>query len=95
MAEVKDKAERLPYHCFYEEQWELHLESRFWNQEGKHIAIVACVTKGVDWAAYIGTDAPACHTEEATLDYIAKWGCKLSETDARHFFPKIKLPYRG
>lgn len=69
-------------------------EARFWNQGGKQIAIVALVTKGVDWAAYIGTDAPDSYKEEDTLTYVSAKGCKLTEKDARYFFPNIELPYR-
>ncbi len=85
----------LPYYKFLEDEHELQLESRFWNCRGKQIAIVACITKHVDWAAYIGTDAPDSHTEDDTLKYVAKYGCKLSKEDAQYFFPEIKLPYRS
>ena len=87
--------ERYPHYHFQENEYKLDLEGRFWNQDGKQIAIVALVTKNVDWAAYIGTDAPNSWTEEGTLEHVAQYGCKLSEKDARHFFPAIKLPYRG
>jgi len=87
----------LPYYCFKREGIKRFLEGRFWNQGGKQLAIVAVVTainsRG-DWAAYIGTDAPDSYTEDATLNNVASRGCKLSERDARHFFPEIKLPYR-
>ena len=86
---------KLPYYKFYENSHGLYLEGRFWNQGGKQLAIVACVTKGVDWAAYIGTDAPDSYREDDTLEYVAKYGCKLSSCDAKHFFPKIDLPYRN
>lgn len=89
---------RYPYYCFNKKNdHHQSLEGRFWNDGGNHIAIVAMVTtyddKG-DWAAYIGTDAPHSRTEEATLQDVAEHGCKLSEEDARHFFPEIVLPYR-
>ena len=69
------------------------IEGRYWNSDGKGIAVVASITEGIDWAAYIGgTD----HTvpEEEAVRYVRDYGCKLSEADARHFFPDIKLPYR-
>ncbi len=69
------------------------LEARFWYCDGNQIAIVASITKGIDWAAYIGAENIS-GKEEETLDYCLKYGCKLSEQDARHFFPDIKLPYR-
>ena len=86
---------KLPYYAFHEDEYKLQLESRFWNCQDKHIAIVARITKDVDWAAYIGTDAPDSYDEDSTLDYVAKHGCKLSKEDAQHFFPKVKLPYRS
>jgi len=82
------------YYTFEESDYHQSIEGRFWNQDGKQLAIVACISKGVDWAAYIGTDAPNSQDEDSTLNYVAKWGCKLSEKDARHFFPSISLPYR-
>ena len=85
----------LPYYCFQEDNWEAKLEARFWNCGGKQIAIVASITKEIDWAAYIGTDAPNSYHEVDTCKYVAERGCKLSEKDARYFFPEIKLPYRN
>jgi len=82
------------HYIFQEDDCKQFLEARFWNQGGKQIAIVAVITKGIDWAAYIGTDAPDSYTEQGTLDYVANSGCKLSEKDARHFFPDIELSYR-
>ena len=87
--------ENLPYYRFQEDKHHLKLEGRFWNQGGKQLAIVACITKGIDWAAYIGTDAPDSYHEKDTCMEVAKTGCKLSVKDAQHFFPEIKLPYRG
>lgn len=84
-----------PYYVFEEDGCKVGYEARFWNQGGKQLAIVAVVTGNVDWAAYIGTDAPDSCKEEDTLRYVSKKGCKLSEKDAKHFFPAIKLPYRG
>lgn len=87
----------LPYYCFKVIEGKRFLEGRFWNQGGKHIAIVAVANQygeRGDWAAYIGTDEFDSDTEDATLNYVATWGCKLSERDAKHFFPDIKLPYR-
>ena len=69
------------------------IEGRFWNCQGKQIAIVAVVTKGIDWAAYIGADNS--HSEDDTLAYAARYGSKLSASDAKHFYPEIELPYRG
>jgi len=79
---------------FVDNEYKEHLEARFWNNQGNHIAVVACITKGIDWAAYIGTDAPNSYDEDSTLKYVAERGCKLTETDAKYFFPDIHLPYR-
>lgn len=89
-----DATQQLPYYRFHEDEWKVYFKGRFWNCQGKQIAIVACITKTIDWAAYIGTDAPDSYTEDGTLRYVAAKGCKLSESDARYFFPDIDLPYR-
>ena len=88
---------QYPYYCFKETDCKQYLEGRFWNQSGKQLAIVAVVTQvgdRGDWTAYIGTDAPNSYREQDTLEEVAKNGCKLSASDAKHFFPEIKLPYR-
>lgn len=66
---------------------------RYFNANFFATVIVASVTHEVDWGAYIG-EAPYHHTEKKTASFVAQTGCKLSEKDARHFFPKINLPYR-
>lgn len=91
---MERQVERLPYYIFEESSYHQKLEGRFWNCQGKQIAIVASITKGIDWAAYIGTDAPDSYTEQGTLEYVAAKGCKLAREDAQYFFPEIKLPYR-
>ena len=68
------------------------IEGRYWNSNCKGITIVACITEKVDWAAYIGADDG--WSEEACIEWTADYGAKLSESDARHFFPNIDLPYR-
>lgn len=87
----------MRHYVFEESDHKQYLEGRFWNQGGKQIAIVAIVTRigeFGDWAAYIGTDAPDSCREEDTCRVVAKEGCKLSASDAKHFFPDIELPYR-
>ena len=87
----------IAYYVFKQTDCKRYLEGRFWNQGGKQMAIVAIVTEvngRGDWAAYIGTDAPHSHAEQATLEYVAEHGCKLSDKDAQYFFPKLKLPFR-
>lgn len=93
---IKDKPQRIEsYYTFEESDYHQSIEARFWSPQGKQIAIVACITKGVDWAAYIGTDAPHSWDEDGTLKYVSQWGAKLSRADAKYFFPDIELPYRG
>ena len=93
---ITAKQQRIEgYYTFDENDHRQHIEARFWNHGGKQLAVVACITKGVDWSAYIGTDAPNSYREDDTLKYVAEHGCKLSREDAKHFFPDIKLPYRG
>jgi len=65
---------------------------RYWNSCGAGIAIVARVTEGIDWAAYIGADDG--QSEMMCVARTADEGGKLSEVDARHFFPDIELSYR-
>lgn len=67
-------------------------EGRYWNTNGKGIAIVASITEGIDWSAYIGADNG--WSEEDCINGVVDYGAKLSEKDARYFFPNIKLPYR-
>lgn len=87
----------MPGWIFKETDSQKWIEGRFWNHGNKHIAIVAVITKKIDWSAYIGTDAPDSTTEGETLRYVATYGCKLTEAEARFFFPDMnkKLPYRG
>ncbi len=67
-------------------------EGRYWNSNGYGIAVVISITEGVDWAAYIGADNG--FREIDCCQSAGDNGAKLSESDARHFFPGIKLPYR-
>ncbi len=76
---------------FYDDVNEYKLEGRYWGIN--NICIVASITKEIDWAAYIGA-APKAHTEDKALVEVANYGMKLSEKDARYFFPDIELPYR-
>ena len=79
-------------YIFEDNDHSLKIEGRYWNCQGINIAVVASITKEVDWAAYIGAnDSP---TEREALHYTAKHGSKLQEADARYFFPNIELKYR-
>ena len=71
----------------------LNIEGRYWNTNGVGICIVAVITEDIDWAAYIGADAG--WEEEACIKWASAYGAKLSAQDGKHFFPDIKLPYRG
>jgi len=66
-------------------------EGRYWNS-GYGVCIMASITKGIDWAAYI--DADNGYREHDCMRKTLESGSKLSEADARHFFPDIELPYR-
>ncbi len=68
-------------------------EARYYNYNHHGIAIVAVITEGIDWAAYIGADDGK--SEQECINQTAYHGCKLSASDARHYFPDIELPYRN
>lgn len=67
-------------------------EGRYWNANGYATAVVASIGDEGAWSAYIGGCPPK--SEEEGLQIVARDGCKLSEEDARHFFPDLDLPYR-
>lgn len=66
--------------------------ARYWNANGVGIAVVAVITEGVDWAAYIGADDG--QRQEHCIEWTADMGEKLCFKDATYFFPDIELPYR-
>ena len=68
------------------------IEGRYWNTNGKGICIMAVITEGIDWAAYIGADNG--WSERDLMRWTCDYGAKLSAEDAKHFFPEIKLLYR-
>ena len=67
-------------------------EARYWNTNSRGICIMASISEGIDWAAYIGADDG--WSEEALMQWTLELGAKLSREDAEHFFPDIDLPYR-
>ena len=70
------------------------ITGRYYNANYYATAIVASVTEGIDWAAYIG-GADVRASEGEAVEYVAGYGCKLSEADARHYFPELKdMRYR-
>ena len=64
------------------------IPGRYFNSNGHAIAIVAVVTVGVDWAAYIGEADP--HRELEAYPHVAETGSKLQWEDAKHFFPSLR-----
>lgn len=69
---------------------EILVEARYYNANRYACAVVAVMTPGVDWAAYMGGCGSDLSEEEA-VRFVARKGCKLSEEDARHFFPDSML----
>jgi hypothetical protein len=65
-----------------------------YENTGHGLAIVARVNEGRDWAAYRGAGCSPDETEESTLAYVARCGAKLSEEEARFYFPGMQEPYR-
>jgi len=68
------------------------IEGRYYNANGFAVAIVAVITEGIDWCAYIGA-TDSSKSEEETVEFVSKFGCKLAEEDARRYFT-VYLPYR-
>lgn len=69
-----------------------YVEGRYWNSGGMGMAIMAVITIGVDWTAYVGADNS--RNEMDTCAYVCEQGSKLRVEDARYFFPDMELPYR-
>jgi len=70
------------------------ITARYYNANYFATAIVASITEGIDWAAYIG-GADYRLPEEEAVEYVRDYGCKLTREDAKYFFPDIELPYRS
>ena len=69
-------------------------EARYWNPQNANICIMASVTPNIDWAAYIGAN-PHAYREEEAMEWALDLGAKLSEEDARYFFPQFEgIKYR-
>lgn len=58
---------------------------RYWNANGFGTAIVAVLGGANDWAAYIGAQ-PDPSSEQETVEWVSRHGCKLGESEARAFF---------
>lgn len=70
------------------------ITARYYNSNDYAMAIVAVITEPIDWAAYAG-GCDVTLPEREAVQFVADYGCKLSNQDARYFFPGIELPYRG
>ena len=79
---------KFPYFEFAEDFY----EGRYFNSNGYAVAVVAHIRVERAWSAYMGGASDRVSEEEA-LAFVAAHGAKLSEKDARHFFPLIDLPY--
>lgn len=66
---------------------------KYWNANNSNIVIVAQISRGIDWALYIGA-APGAKTEEEAIQHIASYGDKLDETLARFLLPNVQERYR-
>jgi len=67
----------------------------FWNVMGHYVVIVASLTMGIDWSAYIGATEAHGLTSTA-IELVLESGDKLSREQAVFFFPHLrKLPYRS
>mgnify|MGYP000105572204 CR=1 FL=1 len=66
------------------------LSYSYWNQSGIGIVIVAIEGYADDWAAYIGAGTAGI-SEEETVRYICRKGCKLSRRKAAAWFPQFPI----
>lgn len=66
-----------------------HRQARYWNVNYCAVTIVASVTHEIDWAVYIGGVFGATLEAEA-IAWTLKHGAKMTEEDARYFFPEFK-----
>jgi hypothetical protein len=69
--------------------------TRYYNANHYAAAIVAVMTTDklgdiIDWTAYLGGTAGDKREEEAVRHIAEYTGCKLSEQDARYFFPELE-----
>ncbi len=72
------------------------LDNRSWYANGMGVIIVAVEGSVNDWAAYIGGVAYT-DPEDNAIEWVGRHGCKLSEDEAKAFFPRIAasdLKYR-
>ena len=66
---------------------------RYWNANNANVAIVASISRGIDWAMYIGA-LPNCNTEEEAIQHVASYGDKLEDSLARFLLPNVQERYR-
>ncbi len=73
---------------------EQHIQgSLYYNANGYACTIVAVITEGIDWAAYMG-GCPDNYGWDEAYHFVAERGSKIPKALARFLFPEIKLPYR-
>lgn len=68
-----------------------YLAYEYWNANGYATAVVAVPGEADDWAAYIGAQ-PDPASKEETLEWVARYGSKLSERQAKTFFEQYEFP---
>ncbi len=67
--------------------------ARYFNSNWTAMIIIAAINEGRDWAVY-ASGVDHMMSEEIAAEWCSHHGCKMSEKDARYFFPDVKLPYR-
>ena len=68
--------------------------ARYYNCNRYSCAVIAVITEGIDWAAYMNGYDGVIATQEETIEFVKNYGAKLSEKDAKYYFPNILTPYR-
>jgi hypothetical protein len=71
-----------------------HLKTGLYsNSNGYSCAIVAVITEGIDWAAYMG-GCSGDVSDTTTIEWVAQHGDKIPKKLAQFIFPDIELSYR-
>ncbi len=63
---------------------------KYWNANGFAVAIVCKEGHANDYAAYIGSTEGITATEEQTIEFVKKHGCKLDANLTDFLFPQFK-----
>lgn len=69
-------------------------DGRIFVANGFAVGVVATTGDVADWAAYIGAHPDHTASRDEILEWVARNGCKLDETEASGFFPGVTLDYR-